>query len=276
MHTARLGRGQGCVPQIRPNGGNSGLGSFDRGLRIHNLRLGGTYGRVRCCKLRLGRTDGGFRALRGCAIVIQNLLRDSPRFRQLPGTGQTALCCIKLGFPLGNGRFGRRMFCLPLRHKALCRIDTDFRPAQLCLRLPVLAFKLVRVHAGQNIARFDEAAFICKNFTDAAGAFRGNIDFNRLDAAIAAGNPVRQPAAIHRLQGIIAARSENDNCACNDPLFAAETHNETSFANIRPRPASGEAWASGRYLSGCSPPRPVSAQTSGGTGTTFSFNNRRI
>src|SRR5690606_4449192 len=99
--------------------------------------------------------------------------------------------CIELSFALRDYRSRRRMLCLPLGDKAASGFDSDLCTSKLRLGLPALGFELIGIHPGQKLTRLDEVAFVDQDLLDPPGGLCCHVDFDRLDAAIAAGDAGR-------------------------------------------------------------------------------------
>jgi hypothetical protein len=80
-------------------------------------------------------------------------------------------------------------------------VDADLRPPLLGLRLAELRLGLGGVHAGELLPGGHEVALVGHDVGDPPGDLGGDVDLRRLDAAVAAGEPVRQPAAAQPLPG---------------------------------------------------------------------------
>ena len=87
----------------------------------------------------------------------------------------------------------RRFLGLPLRHQALGGLDADPRPVPAAPRPLSAAPRARRVHPGQNLPGSDEVALVHQDLFDPARYLGGDVDLRRLDAAIAAGETIRQP-----------------------------------------------------------------------------------
>jgi hypothetical protein len=126
------------------------------------------------------------------------------------GTIELAARGVELGNALVDHGLGGLAFGLALVHQVLGGLDIDRRALELRLGLAVLRLQLLGVHAGQNLARADEVAFADQNLADPARRLGRDVDLDRFDAAVAAGEACRQRVGIAVLPVVIAAACNED------------------------------------------------------------------
>ena len=119
--------------------------------------------------------------------------------------------------PLLDHGLGRRAFGLALGDEALRRLDGDLGAAQLRLGLPLAGDELGGVHLGQRLARRHEIAFADEDVAQAAAGFRGDVDVDRLEAAVAAGNAGGKAGIGIGAPGVVAAGRRGCNHGCDQP-----------------------------------------------------------
>lgn len=189
------GRDESAVIDIRLDALDGSLRGIDGGFRIDHQGLGRPYRRFGSRNLRLRRRDSRARALLGCAVVIEDLLRDRISPRQFLGARELALRGIELSLALGDNGTRRGALGLPLRDQGRA-VSTPMRARRLLrLCLPELCLKLSCVHARQGLPDLDEVALIHQNLAITGGT-RDNVDFDGFDAPVSAGDTGGSPGRI--------------------------------------------------------------------------------
>ncbi len=97
---------------------------------------------------------------------------------------------MQLDLVLGNGCGRGFLFRLALDDQAFRGFDGDPCPGKLGFRFPLLGRELLDIHAGDDRAGFDEVAFPDQDVRKAPCGSRRDVDLDRLDAAVTAGDPL--------------------------------------------------------------------------------------
>lgn len=130
------------------------------------------------------------------------------------GAGKPALRGVELGATLRNDRDGRGLFRLALPYLAFRALDADLRLAELRLGLAKLGFERSGIELDQDLPGSDEIALVHEHFLNPAGRLGGNVDFNRLYAAIAAGKAFGEIFTVERLPDEIGAHRDRQRRPC--------------------------------------------------------------
>ncbi len=218
LHAAVARRGEFAVDDIGidPRGG---------GLRGHHHRARGDELRAgRVDRGRRGRDlrDGGVHRCLGAAhsraVVVEFLHRRSPFARQRFRARELALRGVEFGFALPHERLGRGLVAHPLRDLGLDAGRVADRLLMPRARFVELRFEHGELHPRKRLARFHEVAFVDIDAVDAAGKLGRDVDFGRLDTAVAARERVARAVRVQSRPRMIAGRRGDEHrCGGNQP-----------------------------------------------------------
>jgi hypothetical protein len=209
QHLARL-RGQHLHPAIARGAQHGviavGLHAVQRRLRgrhgrvgLHHLRLRGRDRRAGLCHLRLRRAVPRLGALHLGLHFIELLRRQEALVHQLLRALQLLLRQVELGLALAHHGLCGGHGLLALGQHRVCREAGIAGLGQLRTGALDVGVQHGGVHGGQHLAGVDVVAFTHQQGLEPATGAGGDVHFRGLDAAIAAGDALRQPGRLEAM-----------------------------------------------------------------------------
>ena len=209
-----------------------GIDPFDRrlhridiGARANDLAARRTDRGIDGGKLGPGRFDCGGRALYLRLIVVA-LLHGGRAFAcQRLGAPEAFARRIKLSLALAHAGKSCCALAPPLRHLALRGLDSVEGLGELRLRFGSLGIEDIDIHVRNHLTRFDEITLIGNDGADTAGRLCRNVNLDRLDAAVAANDPLGQTRWLEHLPEQQAdGDHRHEDAAPDDPCFLRGRH----------------------------------------------------